>query len=197
MERQQCWGNVTGPRSHGESPEWTQNRNTAACHKALLLSLPWTVEPPGLQGLPLSSLSMPTCAASKVILVSLTPPTGDPGSRLALSTFWVSCNLDSGMILSQKQLIIETFILQRAARVWCLCCETLSRFSLFSFSARLQSSCIHFHGQVDHQRRLLQIQMPRHQLSPRDQNLWVGSPSTHLTNKFLRWFWCKLNLENS
>lgn len=111
MERQQCWGNVTGPRSHSESLEWTQNRNTAACRQTLLL-LRWAPKP--TKPPHVLSPSMPNRTASKISFVSLTPPSGDPGSRLALSTFWDSCNLDSGIILTQEQLILGTLVLWKS-----------------------------------------------------------------------------------
>lgn len=54
MERQQHCGNVAGPRAHSEGLEWTQNRNTTACHKTLILQLLRTFGPPGLQSRPWS-----------------------------------------------------------------------------------------------------------------------------------------------
>lgn len=72
MERQQCWGNVTGPRSHSESLEWTQNRNTAACHETLLL-LWWTFEPPSLQSLLMSSLHQCPLAPPPKLALSFWP----------------------------------------------------------------------------------------------------------------------------
>ena len=41
------------------------------------------------------------------------------------------------------------------------CSQRPYRFSLLSFSACLQSLCIHFHWRADHRRHLLQIEVPR------------------------------------
>lgn len=132
---------------------------------------------------------MPTCTASKISFVSLTQPSGDPGSRLALSTFWVSCNWDSGIILSQEQLIIGTLVLWKScltlvsltvikSHTNSLCSLSLHAFRAYAFISTdkliIGDTCCRYRY-LD---SVLETRLQRWGM------LW--SPSTHFSSKFLR-----------